>query len=159
MAYATIAEMIDRYDERVLKDLVQDDDTRNADLTGNPILEAILDDGTALIDAAIRRTYSNDQLAVLATANSAVLRRLNCDLAMGLLYQRRARGLPDQIREVFDEAKDMLREIREGKSILDDDAARAAAIAAPHRVSETDSRKDWPLTNSALYPDFRRDNG
>lgn len=158
MAYATIAEMIERYDERVLKDLVQDDDTRNADLTGNDILTAVLDDGTALIDAAIRVTYSNEQLAVLAAANSAVLRRLNADLAMGMLQQRRVRGMPDQIREVVDEAKDMLRDIRNGVALLDDTEARAATIATPHRVTETESRENWPLTNSNLFPRFRRDS-
>lgn len=157
MAYATIDEIIERYDERILKDLVQDDDTRNADLTANVILTAILDDGTAMIDAAIRITYSNDQLAALAIANSALLRRLNCDLAMGLMYQRRARGLPDQVQDVFDEAKDTLKDIRDGKSILDDAEARIAARPAVHRVTEQQSRENWPLTNSDLFPRFRRD--
>lgn len=159
MAFATIDEMIERYDERVLADLVQDDNTRNPDLTGNAILTAVLEDATGVIEASLRRTYSNDQLTALEAANSAVLIRLDVDLAMGLLYQRRAKGLPDQIREVVDAATDMLTSIRNGVAVLDDAEARIASIPTTHRVLEEESRRDWPLTNSDLYPDFRRDAG
>lgn len=157
MAFATIAEMIARYDERVLKDLVQDDNTRNPDISADPTIQAMLDDATGVIEASLRRTYSNDQLAALTAANSAVLIRMNVDLAMGMLYERRFKGIPDQIQGVIDRATDMLTSIRKGDLVLDDAEARIASIPTTHRVLEEESRRDWPLTNSDLYPDFRRD--
>lgn len=67
MSYATNQQMIVRYDARRLGQLVRDDGTvvSQTDLLGDPILSAVLDDASGLVDMVARtgERYSTDDLS------------------------------------------------------------------------------------------------
>ena len=102
MQYAQISDLTTRYDTRRLGDLISDNDTRQSP-TGSPILNALLLDASGLIDAACQRgqRYTPTDLLNISngadpldptldmTGSQALLRRLVCDLAYGMLVGRR----------------------------------------------------------------------
>lgn len=92
-AYATTAQLSSRYDQRTLGDLASDTGTRvpaNQLSTSQPILDA-LQDAAGMIEAAcsVGNRYTPADLLTLTGNGAAFLTRLNCDLAIGLLFQRR----------------------------------------------------------------------
>lgn len=105
MSYAAGSDMVKRYDVRRLGDLVSDTGTRVVDPTTDPNLQAALDDAAGLIDAALLRggRYQPADLSGLPANSSsqALLFRINCDLAYGLLLQRRDLTAPKQVEVAY----------------------------------------------------------
>lgn len=117
--------MLARYDNKRLGELVRDDGTRatSAQLASDTILQAMLDDAAAMVDSAVRvgERYSTLDLTTTLTGNARLfLVRLNCDLAYGLLLQRR--GFPaDQLNNLapgYTAALAQLDLLREGERIF-----------------------------------------
>lgn len=156
--YATIAQFSTRYDVRRLGDLVNDDGTRTDNLTDNATLNAILQDATAIIKAAAqaRGAYSDDQMAALFTAQDNLLIRLTCDVAIALVYRRRAKAMPDVVETAYAEATEMLEALRNGAAVFGLTGAKDAGVQSPYRPTEQQSKANWPLSNSPLFPTFYR---
>jgi phage gp36-like protein len=122
MGYATGADMLQRYDARLLGDLVSDDGTQVsvANLPTNGNLVALLTDAQAAIDAAlfVGNRYTVAQLTTLSTTAQSFLRRLNCDLC--LIYLKRRRGVfnSEKDGDLLKECDARIKGLRDGEDLL-----------------------------------------
>lgn len=124
MSYATISDLKTRYDNRRLGDLIKDDDTRatGSTLDNSTVLQAVLDDATGMIDSACLagKRYTTDDLSGLTGTDAALLIRICCDLAYGLLVRRR--GFTEQevakLAPGYNEAMQILRQLRLGELVF-----------------------------------------
>jgi phage gp36-like protein len=131
MAYALPTDLINRYDEQTLKDLVSDTGTPEVDLTANPKILAALDDASGMIDAAVTvgEMYQVTELEALTGTAKAFLSRLTCDLAMQFLQSRRAS--PEMLEWLAQQRKmtdDVLNQIRNGGRVFGLAANRDAGL-------------------------------
>lgn len=132
MAYADHSDMIARYDSRRLGQLVKDDGSQatEAELDGDEKLTAILSDASGKVNAAVMRggRYSAADLAALDGDNLALLKRLVCDLAYGMLVQRRGFSSEEVRSQVpgYRDAEQALTDLADGVRIFaTEDAIRA----------------------------------
>lgn len=121
--YASIADWVVRMDERRLRDLTRDDDTRESgSLTGNATLQALLDDAAAEVEssALVGGRYAVADLAALAADPTGVgknlVKRLVIDLAYG--YGRERRYPDEQPPAAFKRAQEKLADLRTGKAVF-----------------------------------------
>lgn len=133
-SYATPAQLLQRFDARLLGDLCADDGTRVSavNLLTDDVLQAALDDASGAIDAALRASerYSVEALDSLATESqdedtevksSRHLVRVTCCVAMMYLADRRLYGGGDNqtLNRVIEQAKQYLKDLQSGKDIFD----------------------------------------
>lgn len=126
MAYATIADLLKRYDWRNVGDLILDNGnqadqgTIAADASG--IIAAALDTASGEIDSAVMRgqRYTATDLAGLTGHSLALLKSLCCKLAFWNLWERRPSwGDPDQFETTRQQARGVLKELKTGEAIFD----------------------------------------
>lgn len=135
MAYATPAQMLQRFDARVVGDLVSDNGIAAgpAELLSNANLQAALDDASGEIEAALLQgqRYTTADLSAL-TANSAkYLVRLTCKIAFGLLWERRPWADDgDQREQAIDQARKAVDQLRRGEHVFDVAAVKDAGLPA-----------------------------
>lgn len=132
MAYATPAQMFERYDARTIGDLVSDEDIRvpSADLATDSKLLAALNDASGDLESAclVGGRYTAAQLAAL-TGNSLYYRvRITCDIAMWYLLQRRAGGDADELEKFEKLRMGHLKRLQSGESIFGIDEHIAASV-------------------------------
>lgn len=142
MAYATAQNLLDRYDARRIADLVSDSGTRTLAPQSSPVLLACLDDASGEVDAACRvaQRYTSADLSGLTGNANALLVRLVCDLAYGMLVARRGYAANDNAvmapREKI--AFDMLEALRRGERIFSgEDQAEAGVNVVTLRTTTT----------------------
>lgn len=134
MAYATPANMKSRYDSRRLGDLVKDDGTRASEsaLDTDPVLAELLEDASAIIDSHVLRgdRYLQADLDALAGKDLKLLVRLTCDLAYGLLVQRRGYTASEtaSLAPAFASAMTYLDRLAGGELIFDVERVRQAGL-------------------------------
>ncbi|MBS0205003.1 MAG: DUF1320 family protein [Planctomycetes bacterium] len=122
MPYATPTDLLERYDARLIGDLVRDDGVQEPanSLPANTVLLAVLADASAAVDAAVfvGNRYTVTQMAALSETAAAFVRRLTCDLA--LVYLKRRRGRFDQERDaaLLNEVNSTLQSLRNGTDLL-----------------------------------------
>ncbi len=123
-AYATVADLQARFDTRDLAQWASDTGTpiASGSLATNPALLAMLSDASGIVELAclVGERYSVSDLQTLAAAtgnSSAILKRIVCDLAVGMLIERRP-FLEREPMQQYLHALDMLQEIRAGKRIF-----------------------------------------
>ncbi len=133
--FATVADLLTRYDARRIADLVGDSGSRVEPATlltpspnGNPVAFAALQDATQMILAAatVAARYSYEQLygdstTTPATPGSNLAKRLCCDLGFALLTGRRGYTESQQgsLTPRAAEAQAMLEALRRGERLLD----------------------------------------
>jgi len=133
MPYATGSEFLQRYDARLIGDLVRDDGIQEpvGSLPSNPVLSAALADASAAIDAAVYvgNRYTPAQMSSLSATAAAFVCRLVCDLA--LVYLKRRRGRFDSERDgvLLAEINKTLQSLRSGEDLLLLDQQSAAAAS------------------------------
>jgi phage gp36-like protein len=92
-AYATVADLLARYDRRVVADLARDENERPspAALETDARVLAALADASGEIEAACLKggRYSAADLAALTGMSKKLLTRLTCRIALWLLYEGR----------------------------------------------------------------------
>jgi len=133
-AYATPDDMAARYDARTLCDLCSDTGSRLAPtaLASSPRLLQILMDASGEVEAAafVAGAYSPGDLAAMAgTASGALLARLVCDLAMGMLFDAR----PDRegaAPKYAEAAEKKLEALRKGQRVFGLAAQQDAGVAS-----------------------------
>lgn len=152
--YATAADMVYRFDKRVIGDLLSDDDTRvvEADFAQNATLHAALTDATQMINAAIRvgGNYTYTELYNLYTDGQAgttrskyawsLLTRLCCNLALANLKARRGYSQSEIMSQIpfYRETLDFLEMLRKGERILDlDDNMDAGKPTTQAQISSS----------------------
>lgn len=123
-AYATGEDMVARYDVRLLGDLARDDGTQEpaASVPVNPNLLAMLSDAYGQIVAKIvvmdRYTLSQIDPANLSPAALAYLTRLNCDMALIYLKQRRGKYNEKVDGPMNKRNEESLKALQDGAGIL-----------------------------------------
>lgn len=129
MSYAAIVDFQARYDTRVIAQLSSDN---NAGTINTIAVQACLDDATAMINSAALQgsQYTADELTSLVTSGDTMLLRMNCDLALNLLSQRRAMGLSGRIAEQVKRSLDLLEALQKGQRIFNVTANRTADVPA-----------------------------
>ena len=123
MAYATPQDLLIRYDERRVADLVSDTGTRSAAPLTSPVVAAVLEDAAGILDSACRvgGRYSLTDLANMSGSGHSLLVRLSCDIAYSLLVARRGYSTTDMkvMAPQMDWANKMLDDLRKGDRVLD----------------------------------------
>ncbi|ESQ78509.1 gp436 family protein [Asticcacaulis sp. YBE204] len=104
--YATVADMITRFDAEELLELSDPD---GAGTIGQAIVEAALSDASYEIDSYLGRY----KLPLPETPQ--VLRRYCCEIARYFLYKGSA---PERVQTAYDDAKDWLTKLSTGKVTL-----------------------------------------
>jgi len=124
--------MVARYDVRTLGDLVVDDGTRvdSTAILTSTVLAAILEDASGEIEASLMQAdrYTADELAALTGNSLALLKRLTCKIAMGLLWERRQYLDLEKAEEGMEVSRKILERLRKGEIIFDDAAAKDAGL-------------------------------
>jgi phage gp36-like protein len=153
--WASTSQMATRYDERTLRGLISDDDDLAATVTEGGVLDALLEDATGVIQSAVYqgRTYTSDQMATLTA--SPLLIRLVCDIAIKMLFARRARDMPSAVQQNYDEAMDILDEIRKGVRVFDSVQNAASQTVSGYVQPTTTRPNNLPISSSPLYPSWR----
>lgn len=122
MTYAAPADLLTRYDARLLGDLVSDSGSPVvADaLPSHPVVHAVLADASAAIDAAVSvgNRYTPAQMASLSDTAAAFVRRLTCDLALLYVKRRRGRFDPEKDGALLKEVNETLQSLRTGNDLL-----------------------------------------
>lgn len=129
MSYATISDFNARYDSRVIAQLSNDTNSTSANSSN---VQACLDDATAQINSAALHgsQYTVTQLTTLLATGDTMLVRMNCDLALDLIAQRRAMGLSGRLQEQVKRSLDLLEALQKGQRIFNIAANRSADTPA-----------------------------
>lgn len=120
MVWATPADMLARFDARLIGDLVSDVGVPTANPLTDANLAALLDDSTGVIDSALfyGARYTTAQLADLSASALSFLRRLCCDLTLIYLKRRRGRYDPEKDGALQKEVDARLLGLRNGENLL-----------------------------------------
>lgn len=120
--YATGSDLIERYDARVLGDLLADDNTSVAlaDVPTHPKVLVALTDAAGDIDAALMagERYSRADLEALAGPSRALLTRITCEIAATYLEMRRMTIDVDKLTALKELAERTLNRLRKGEIVF-----------------------------------------
>lgn len=131
-AYATADDLIERYDERIVRDLLSDDGVPvSKKLTTVDRLTSQLTAASGRVEAAALcgKLYTTEQLEALTGNSLALLKELVCDLTMIRLIMRRPEKFDDEHRKVLrEETEEYLSMLRKGERLFDIDANIEAGL-------------------------------
>lgn len=155
--WASISQLGERYDERLLGELASDTDER-VPITGNSRLETALEDATAFVQSAVHQgqTYTESQMSSIVAGSNRLVIRLVCDIAIKHLHARRAREMPSVVQSNYDDAMDILDDLRQGKRVFDAETNASSQTVATHAQPLATRANNLPISSSALYPAGRR---
>jgi len=135
LAYASGSDMVARFDYRTLGDLLTDTGVRlsKSEVVASSVLATLLDDAAGEIESALRvgQRYSVADLTGLTGNSLALLKRINCAIAMKLCWERRAYLNSNQETsrdEDSEKARRMLDRLRKGEAIFNLDAVADAGL-------------------------------
>lgn len=131
MVYADAEDLIARYDEQTVKDLLSDTGEPIADLGGDERLSALLESASGRVEAAllVAKHYNANDLEGLTGNSLALLKDIVCDLTMARLLRRRPEKFGGEaIANVAKEAEDYLDRLRNGDRIFDVPARQEAGL-------------------------------
>lgn len=136
MAYATPAQLLQRYDARTVGDLASDTGIRidPASLLSDANVQAALDDASGEIEAALLqgKRYSVADLAGLTGNTQKHLIRITCQIAFWMLWERRP-YVEDQTRDDAEsKAKKSLERLRRGEAVFDIEGPKDAGLPSVH---------------------------
>lgn len=122
MAYATVQQLLTRFDFRDLGDFASDNSIRVApeDLAADPRIGAALDDASGQIDAAliVAGRYDPGDLAALTGNTASHLVRVCCDIAAAYLMSARLGQDPERVKARMEVAESHLERLRKGENIF-----------------------------------------
>jgi len=158
MAFDSAADLAARFDERIIADLASDTGEPVADITSDTKVTVALEDGAGRIVSAltVARMYDPDDLAALTGYSLALLKRINCELAMSYLIGRRQDNFGDEsYQKIQESAEDYLERIRKGERLFDIEAAKDAGLPEVDGPSTVQYRKMnlIPDRTSNFYPE------
>ncbi|MGV3486239.1 MAG: hypothetical protein ACO1RT_17605 [Planctomycetaceae bacterium] len=123
MAYATGADLTDRYDIDLIGDLATDERETldRTEVATHPHVLTALEDGAGEIDAALLAggRYTADQLAGLTGSSASYLKAINCGLAMAALHERRPEAVEATVIErLTKRAQEAIQSLRRGDNVF-----------------------------------------
>lgn len=159
MAYATGADLIDRYDVDLIGDLSTDDretQDRAAVATNGKVLSA-LEEASGEVDAALLAggRYSVEQLEGLGSKATAYLKAIVCALAMRSLHERRPGAADKETMErLVSRATDALKKLRSGENVfgLDEHIAAGRMTTEGPSAIEIQNRNDLTARMGRYFP-------
>lgn len=154
-AFATASDMLARFSEQALADLLSDQTRIPAgSIATAPRLLRALDDAAGLIRSAAfaGQRYSETELSALAGAGDTTVVMLNCSLAWMLLMERKSEG-GNPIPEFVERANRMLDQLRLGFRIFATPAAPAAGLPKIIEISAAERQRIglW-ADNTGFFP-------
>lgn len=159
MIYADYEQMILRFDERTLKDLVLDDGTAETNLSGNLRMQTALQDASAEIDAAcqVGKMYSQQDLAELVETpgtDRSLLRRICCELALVHLIEARPEKFKGQYKSLQERTEGYLDRFRNGTRVFNIESNKNAGVVHDDGFDHFEySEQNWiPDRMSGFYP-------
>lgn len=156
MAYATPAQLLERFDLRVIGDLASDADVRvtAAQIPTNARVLAALEDASGAIRSAAlaRGAYSDGQLDAFALANDPLLVRLTCSMAMVYMAQARGRDTDEGIKIIRSDVRQHLNDLRSGIGVL----GGVVTLASSHRTDQGTANQTLIASTSRLFPSLNR---
>lgn len=132
MAYATVAQLLQRFDYRDIADLVSD--------TGSPVAQgslatdanalAALNDASGEVETALLMggRYTTTDLAGLTGNSLYHLIRMTCDVAIALLFARRPLYAFDKYKDARELAEKHLDRLRKGEAVFNLSDMAAASV-------------------------------
>jgi phage gp36-like protein len=147
MAYATASDMIKRFDSRVVGDLVADNGTSvdEDDLASNAKLTAALSSASGQLNAAVLQgeRYTVADLTGLTGDGSEFLKQITCELAFGLLWQRKPYADDNLARkEATERMSDWLHRLRGGEWVFDVNENKEAGRPKVSTVTRIQARDE-----------------
>lgn len=125
MSYATPADMLARYDARVIGDLVGDigEQVPSAALESNAVLLTFLEEASGEVDVALAfgGRYKPEELQSLTGPTQQLLKRMVCDIAIANLMRRRIPSKPEELEACAAAAKradEHLKKLHGGEEIF-----------------------------------------
>lgn len=122
-AYATTAQLIERFDARVLGDIASDDGAAVSEpgLAANPKLLAALNSASGEVEASVIAggIYTVAQLVAMTGNAQYLLIDLTCCVAMCKLLKRRASSSSEALmKAVCEDAREMIQSLRKGEAVF-----------------------------------------
>jgi len=150
MSFASISDFNNRYDSRVIAQLSND---TNSTAINNTVVQACLDDGNAtILTAALQGSqYTVSDLASLLASGDTTLIRMNCDIALKYLSQRRGMGLSPGLREQVKDSFDLLDALRKGTKVFNVASNRNADTPAMVNITSTQSQNIGDLAGIDFF--------
>ena len=122
MAYATPAQLLERFDARTLGDLAGDTGVRvsAAALLADANVAAALSDATGQINASVLKAgrYQVADLVALTGDDAAFLVRICCDIALANLWHRRPYADSDGRTDAMERADRHLKDLSTGQAVF-----------------------------------------
>lgn len=154
--YATLTQLRDQIDERLLKQLTSDDQTDGVlDLTTNTKLKTALEVASSDIESHTLRgqRYTTADLVALQAAGDMTLVGLAGKLTVWNLVARRGGDVPESIESQHREAMRILKALADGELIFGKSTSAAAAGVIEARVVTPNQRTEFGLaSDSAFFP-------
>jgi phage gp36-like protein len=145
VSYADASDFLKRVDARTTGNLVSDSGTRKTatELLSDENLQTALDDASGEIDAHVLQgqRYTTADLAELTGHSLAYLKRLNCMVALALLWERRPYNDADDgvaAEQAATQARKALDRLKRGEEIFDVEKVKTAGLPSttvPSRVT------------------------
>lgn len=119
-SFATPDDFLQRYDVRLVADLISDVGAPSVNAATDPNLQAVLDDATGAINAAVYvgDRYTPEQMANLSETAASFIRRLCCDMALIYLKRRRGKFDPEKDGALLKEVNETLQSLKAGDNLL-----------------------------------------
>ena len=132
-AFADAAALIDRFDERTVRDLLSDTDipAPEADLSTNARLTVILNaaSGAILAAALAGNNYTEAELNALTGISAAWITDITCQLAFCRLARRRPQRFElEYLKSLEEPVNETLDQLRHGKRVLPIDSHLSASL-------------------------------
>jgi phage gp36-like protein len=132
-AYAAPSDLIVRYDTRVVGNLLSDNGTTVAAgaIPTNATALALMSDASGELESALLRgqQYSVADLTGLTGNALSYLVRITCDIAFGLLYERRPYQDAEKRKDAVDKKDDLLKMLSDGTRVFGTPGAELAGVA------------------------------
>jgi phage gp36-like protein len=129
MSYSSVGDFYSRFDENVARDLCSDSG-QPAPRTNDALL-AVLDDAAGRILAACLkgRIYSKDDLTGLTGTSLSLLKRIQCEMAMAYLLERRPeKSGADWPKMLYERSEGYLEQLARGERLFDVENAQDAGL-------------------------------
>ena len=130
MAYADAADLLARFDERIIADLASDTGEPVGDITNDMKVDAALDDASGKVDSAltVATIYTPTELTALEGGSLALLKRITCELAMVFLIRRRQENMGnEELNQIGVQAEEYLDRLRKGERVFGGSEAQQGA--------------------------------
>ena len=152
--YITVAELIESFDERMLKQLSSYSGTPGTMNDSNAIAANAIEKASAEIQSYALRgnRYTSANLDTLKTDDDWTLKGLCCTLTVKHLFRGKATSAPPDVQAMIDEATATCEALANGDRIFNLDTAASAGKAAVKVISTQTRGKTNMVSDSQFFP-------